>query len=44
MMMLYCCEVNPNVTFQTRSANFKRSHLKELSELAADDIIGKIIS
>jgi hypothetical protein len=44
MMMLYFCEVNPNVTFQTRSANFKRSQLKELSELAADDIIGKIKS
>ena len=44
MMILYCCEVNPNVTFQTRSANFKRSQLKELSELAVDDIIGKILS
>ena len=44
MMMLCCCEVNPNVTFQTRSANFKRSQIKELYELAADDIIGKILS
>ena len=45
MMMLCCCEVNPNVTFQTRSTNFKRSQLKELYELAAaDDIIGKILS
>ena len=44
MMMLCCCEVNPNVTFQTRSANFKRSQLKELYELAVDDIIGKILS
>jgi hypothetical protein len=43
-MMLCCCEVNPNVTFQTRSANFKRSQLKELYELAVDDIIGKILS
>ena len=43
MMMLCCCEVNPNVTFQTRSANFKRSQLKELYELAADDRIGKIL-
>ena len=43
-MMLCCCEVNPNSTFQTRSANFKRSHIKELYELAADDIIGKILS
>jgi hypothetical protein len=42
--MLCCCEVNPNVTFQTRSANFKRSQLKELYELAVDDIIGKILS
>ena len=40
-MMLCCCKVNPNVTFQTRSANFKRSQIKELYELAADDIIGK---
>ena len=44
MMMLCCCEVNPNMTFQTRSANFKRSQLKELYELAADNIIGKILS
>jgi hypothetical protein len=44
MMMLCCCEVNSNVTFQTRSANFKRSQIKELYELAADDIIGKILS
>ena len=44
MMMLCCCEVNPNVTFQTRSANFKRSKIQELYELAADDIIGKILS
>jgi hypothetical protein len=44
MMMLCCCEVNPNVTFQTRSTNFKRSQIKELYELAADDIIGKILS
>ena len=44
MMMLCCCEVNPNVTFQTRSANFKRLQIKELYELAADDIIGKILS
>ena len=44
MMMLCCCEVNPNVTFQTRSANFKRSQLKELYELAVDDMIGKILS
>jgi hypothetical protein len=44
MMVLCCCEVNPNVTFQTRSANFKRSQLKELYELAVDDIIGKILS
>ena len=44
MMMLCCCEVNPNVTFQTRSANFKRSQIKELYELAADDMIGKILS
>ena len=44
MMMLCCFEVNPNVTFQTRSANFKRSQIKELYELAADDIIGKILS
>ena len=42
--MLYCCEVNPYVIFQTRSANFKRSQIKELYELAADDIIGKILS
>jgi hypothetical protein len=41
MMMLCCCEVNPNVTFQTRSANFKRSQIKELYELAADDIMEK---
>jgi hypothetical protein len=44
MMTLCCCEVNPNVTFQTRSANFKKSQLKELYELAVDDIIGKILS
>jgi hypothetical protein len=44
MMMLCCCKVNANVTFQTRSANFKRSQIKELYELAADDIIGKILS
>ena len=42
--MLCYCEVNPNVTYQTRSANFKRSQLKELYELAADNIIGKILS
>ena len=36
--------MNPNVTFQTRSANFKRSQIKELYELAPDDIIGKILS
>jgi hypothetical protein len=43
--MLYCCEVNPNLTFHTRSTNFKRSQLKELYELAvADDIIRKILS
>ena len=43
-MMLCCCEVNPNVTFQTRSANFKRSQIKELYDLAPGDIIGKILS
>jgi hypothetical protein len=43
-MMLCCCEVNPNSTFQTRSANFKRSQIKQLYELVADDTIGKILS
>ena len=37
--MLCCCDVNPNVIFQTRSANFKGSQIKELYELAADDDI-----
>ncbi len=44
MMMLCCCKVNPNAIFQTRSANFKRSQIKELYELVADDTIGKILS
>jgi hypothetical protein len=44
MMMLCRCEVNPNVTFQTRSVNFNRSQIKELYELAPGDIIGKILS
>jgi hypothetical protein len=45
MIMLCRCEVmNPNVTFQTRSVNFKRSQIKELYELAPGDIIGKILS
>ena len=39
--MLCGCEVNPNATFQTRSANFKRSQIKELYELADDDTMEK---
>jgi hypothetical protein len=34
-MMICWNELNPNVKFETRSANFKRSESKELSELVA---------
>jgi hypothetical protein len=42
-MMICWCELNPKVSFETKSVKFKRSEPKELYELVAD-AIGKIVS